>query len=723
MLPGVLPPPTRRPLPLRSGLGALLVLLALMLLPRSSLAAAPEERPIIKPGREAEILALFQPHEMGAQLAPGWTLHSFKVDMGTIRVFVTDADEEAAQLTLDHPNFGPEGAQALEGFALQIVAQPPGSEVAVEALVAAIEANDDGSFWAEETTVYAEEPREHPLGIGSTQLRSVSLWARDGLVVFGFLAILLLALTLAKLRSAPRWSWWCLAGITLGAGLLRVFLSPEVALAPWPYTRLLMSGGRIFSGPLLALLHPERVWLSETILDSTLAYAMLAPLAVYVHARYLLDEQRAALLCALIVALLPLHLRFSHSDAAFIPSITVSSTCFVLVHAATRERRMLPGILALLPLGPLLAVMFAVRPLNIMYYPLLVATAFVNQGLYTDKPALARGRALVAFLLITAVTFGVGVPRLLENFGGQVSEGLDMSTLISAAQVLFNPRMNALLNPVFTPPGLLALALYGSWELWRRGRRPLLYFLLAWLLGFLAAHAYVVPISPWMQARYHLHLVVPFMLLAAAGAEAALRWLAEGDERDCPRLLAWTRGRETLIARAGLVYLLASPLIHLHGVRNIELNDTREWAFVHTLRDAIPPGCTVLEYTGRGTDMRMRRVGTYTERGMEQQLWNVVEIPMGQDGEDNELPEDIRELLREPPECIYWYEGLPCAGNKPIELRKAPACDAIEGWITLEEVAATDFDSVPYDGNLSMDLGERDHIELRLFEGSARQDD
>lgn len=711
----------RRPLPLRSGLGALLVLLALVLLPSLTLAAAPEERPIIKPGREAEILALFQPHELGAQLAPGWTLHSFKVEVGTIRVFVTDEHEQAAQLALDHPKYGPESARVLEGFALEIVAQPPGSEAAVEALVRAIEANDDGSFWAEETTIYAGEPREHPVGLGSEELRSVGLWARDGLVVFAFLALLLLALTLAKLRSAPRWSWWCLAAITLGAGLLRVLLSPEVALAPWPYTRVLMSGGRIFSGPLLALLHPERVWLSETLLDSTLAYAMLAPLAVYVHARYLLDEPRAALLCALIIALLPLHLRFSHSDAAFIPSITVSSTCFVLVHAATRERRPLLGALALLPLGPLLALMFAVRPLNIMYYPLLVATAFVNQGLYTDKPALARGRALVAFVLVSAVTFGVGVPRLLENYGGEVSEGLDMSTLLSAATVLLNPRMNALLNPVFTPPGLLALALYGGWQLWKRGRRPLLYFLLAWLLGFLAAHAYVVPISPWMQARYHLHLVVPFMLLAATGAEAALRWLAEGEPRSCPRLLAWTRGRETLVARAGLVYLLASPLIHLHAVRNVELNDTREWTFVHTLREAIPPGCTVLEYTGRGADMRMRRVGTYSERGMERQLWEVVEIPMSQAGE-HELPEEIRELLREPPECLYWYEGLPCFGNKPVELDKAPACDAIEGWIKLEEVAATQFDSVPYDGNLAFDLGQVEHIELRLFAGSARQD-
>ena len=127
----------------------------------------------------------------------------------------------------------------------------------------------------------------------------------------------------------------------------------------------------------------------------------LAPLAAFAHARYLLDDRRAAWLAALVVAFLPLHLRFSHSDAAFIPSITVSSTAFALIHAGTRERSPVAGWTALALAGLPIALMYLVRPLNIMYCPLLLATVFVNQGLRTDKPRVGWPRliAMVAIVL------------------------------------------------------------------------------------------------------------------------------------------------------------------------------------------------------------------------------------------------------------------------------------------------------------------------------------
>ena len=149
---------------------ALLLLLITLLLPRVTTAA----RPVIAPGREQEILALFEPHALGDELVPGWTLHSFSIDSATIIVWIAGPDDDHAQLTLDHPDYGPEHAQQLEGFALTVVEQPSGSEAAVAELIAIIDRNDHGEFWQREV-LYADEPRDHPFNsAGFTLLRDWS---------------------------------------------------------------------------------------------------------------------------------------------------------------------------------------------------------------------------------------------------------------------------------------------------------------------------------------------------------------------------------------------------------------------------------------------------------------------------------------------------------------------------------------------------------------------
>jgi hypothetical protein len=314
------------------------------------------------------------------------------------------------------------------------------------------------------------------------------------------------------------------------------------------------------------------------------------------------------------------------------------------------------------------------------------------------------------------VTFGIAVPNLLSGFGSQVSEGLSLRTLSSAAMVLFSPSHNALLNPVFTPPGLTVLAVIGGVDLWRRKRHLLVLYLVLWLLGFLVAHGYIVPISPYMQARYHLHLVVPYMLLVACGVDASWRWLVANRDRR-----AWLAGpRYALVCGGALAYVLASPLIHVHGIRHVAFNDAQEWRFVHSLREQIPSGCTILEYTGEGVDPRFVRVGTWIENGVQRERWGVVEFRVAKPGEP-ELPDNVRALLEDPPECLYWYEGLPCFGNKPIEEREAPACTAIEGFVELEEIAMTSFASELYDENLAGGLGDIEHIELRLYRAHRKR--
>ena len=679
----------------------------ILLLPRF----AEGSRPVIKPGREAEVTALVQPYGFGDELAPGWRLNSFAIDGATIRLWIAGPEDSYAQLTLDHRDYGPSGARLTQSFALAVVAQPPGSEAALATLSATLERNDDGRFWLAKVA-YAEDE----LTSGDHQREELGRWAQDGIVLLAIFIVVLLGLVVHKLRGAEPWMKVALLVIVVGGAALRSSLSPAISLEPWAYTRVLLSARLIYTGPGLAALHPEPVWLTDLTLTSTLVFGLLAPLAVYVHARYLLDDHRAALVVAAIMAVLPLHLRFAHTDVAFIPSITVSSVLFTLIHIATRERSKLLGWSAVVIVGFPLAMVYLVRPLNILYFALLIGTAFVNQGVYNDKPKVDRVRTGLAFTVVTLVTALGGIPWLFTSFGADVSEGLSFTTLISALEVMVNPRVNALLNPGFTPPGLVALAVLGAIDLWRRDRRPLAAFLVLWLFGFLIAHAYVIPQSPYMQARYHLHLVVPFVLLAACGVEAGLRWLAAQRDRS-----AWLAGRRYHAVIAALVvYIGASPLIHRGFIEMTDLNDTREWVFVHSLRDEIPEQCHVVEYTGVGSGSRFERVGTYVAHGELAARFQVHAITVAS-VEDSELPAELRELLLDPPECLYWYEGLPCFGNKPLHASKAPACRAIEGFVALEEVAKTEFDSVMYDDNLSAGLEPGTPIELTLYRASRRR--
>ncbi|MCA9700897.1 MAG: hypothetical protein KC431_25445, partial [Myxococcales bacterium] len=64
--------------------------------------------------------------------------------------------------------------------------------------------------------------------------------------------------------------------------------------------------------------------------------------------------------------------------------------------------------------------------------------------------------------------------------------------------------------------------------------------------------------------------------------------------------------------------------------------------------------------------------------------------------------------------CLYWYEGLPCWGDKPEGEYQAPACKAISGYLELEAVATTTFPSRLYDENLARGLEQGQPVHLTL---------
>jgi hypothetical protein len=665
-------------------------------------ARASAERPVIPPGREVELLALFQPYELGDELAPGWTLHSMNIDKATVILWIAGPKQAFGKVALDHPDYGPRGAEPLPSFAWSVAESPPGAEPALRNLRERIAANDDGQFWA-------AAPVAEGAMIEDVRTRRVLAWMSDGLVLALGLSLLLALLLQDSLRDVEPWQRWTLLGIVIVGVLLRLWLPIRVSMDPWSYTRVLVVAKLVYAGPLLATLHPGPLYLSELLHTTSLVLSMLAPLAIYPHARSVLLDSRAALVAAALLAVLPMHLRFSASDTGFMPMITLASLAFAASYSALHEPRRGRAALMLAFVPVLVALLFLLRPLDAIYVPLLLGLPFIGQGVHESRPRPARVRVALLGLVLLGVTLAVGVPHLLTEHGHDIDAGLDLDTLRSALGVLFSVRFNALLNPSITPPGLLLLALLGAFDLARRRRVRLLGYLLVWMASFLVVSAYVVPREPLMQARYHLHLVTPFLLLSAVGVDAGLRQLVK---------LGSARGR----VLTGLVaaYLAASPLIHWRFIRDVEFNEMREWLFVHELREQIEPGCVVLEHTGMGTDSRMERVGAYIEAGVPRQRFT--HISLARDDEGQQLSDEALAALSDPPECLYLLQALPCFSAKRDEQPIAPVCHDAIGWLLHEEITRVGFESRVYDENLGAHLGEFQWIELTLYRLWRRPD-
>jgi hypothetical protein len=662
-------------------------------------ARASAERPVIPPGREVELLALFQPYELGDELAPGWTLHSMNIDKATVIIWVAGPEQAHGKVALDHPDYGPRGAEPLPSFAWSVAESPPGAELALRNLRERIAANDDGQFWA-------AAPVAEGAMIEDVRTRRVLAWMSDGLVLALGLSLLLVLLLQDTLRDALPWQRWTLLGIVIVGVLLRLWLPIRVSMDPWSYTRVLVVAKLVYAGPLLATVHPGPLYLSELLHTTSLVLSMLAPLAIYPHARSVLLDSRAALVVAALLAVLPMHLRFSASDTGFMPMITLASLAFAATYSALHEPRRGRAALMLAFVPVLVALLFLLRPLDAIYVPLLLGLPFIGQGVHEHRPRPALMRVALLGLVLLGVTLGVGVPHLLAEHGHDIDAGLDLETLRSALGVLFSVRFNALLNPSITPPGLLLLALLGAFDLARRRRVRLLGYLLVWMASFLVVSAYVVPREPLMQARYHLHLVTPFLLLAAVGVDAGLRQLGSARGRMLTGLVA--------------AYLAASPLIHWRFIRDVEFNEMREWLFVHELREQIEPGCVVLEHTGMGTDSRMERVGAYIEAGVPRQRFT--HISLARDDEGQQLSDEALAALTDPPECLYLLQALPCFSAKRDEQPIAPVCHDAIGWLLHEEITRVGFESRVYDENLGAHLGEFQWIELTLYRLWRRPD-
>lgn len=663
------------------------------------------ELPVLEAGREADVLRLFRAHPPGSYPAPGWRLMEISIRPRSIELQIDGPAGRAARMALRHPDDVVRPSARSASFAVvRERAGDDGGERALDALVADLARNDAGRFWRTRSAVLDDGTESGRAAAAASQ------WLQDGALILGLLLLALAMVTARALRDEPRSVRAALAAIVLAGALYRLAISVPTTMDVWPYSRLLALPRLLFTGPTLAALAAHfgwRIHLSDLVLAYTFGAALLVPLALFAHARALLRDTRAALWAAAVLAALPAHIRFSHSDTGLIPSALFASVTFALISQGLRDPSRAWRLAALAATPWLMLVTMEQRALNAMFPALYLAQVWLLQ-----PPEVPRARrALVSALIaLTAAAFLLG--GFVEKNHGLIAEGLRASTLLHALRGLVRPGFNTLIHVGITPPLALGLALLGLAALWRHGSPRLAAFLAAWTAMFYVANAVVIPNAVEMQSRYHLHLAAPFALAAGYGARALVGFVAAR----APRLGA--RG-----AAAALVALLALlPWLHLPYERRTDFNDLREYDFVRSARARIPRGCTVLEHgaPGVGYDLRFARMGRVLDRGALRSEFRPVLVTATRPATHGDRPDPllpaVRALFDDPPDCLMVYRGLPCAGVKAPGEPIAPACAALLEAAPMDLVARARFANRPYDENVSAGVrGQRVAVELALY--------
>jgi hypothetical protein len=628
----------------------------------------------LRQGREQDALALFAPYTLGGPVLAGFALWDVAIQASRIDVTLQGPDNRRARLSLVHPEDRSAPADAPRTAHFRIVEgveNDPEGQAAARALGEAVRRNDQRSLW--EAPALEPVPKEGAVGRATANF--MNRWGRiDGVLLLLGLALLAALLAARILAGAPRWMTAALVGIVAAGLLLRLRFAPVSFLGAWPWSRLWPTISQVADGPGLAWITARTgpVALTDVIAWTHLAYAALMPLALFSHGAFLLRDPRVGLLAAFAVAFLPQHIRFSRAEDAFIPSLLLTSLAFAALHAWLRDPSRPVRIAALLSLPLLLALGYTLRPLNLLF--VLVYLAAIA-GLHPEH-APPRRRWIGA-LVVLAVALLSLPGYLAANEAPLRGVASDLSWILGIPRVLLQPSLLVLSDPRVTPPLLLLLAGAGVGRLRNTAERRVVAFLLGWLLLFLVFHAVVVQES--MQPRYHMHLVVPFLLLASL---AAVRWW----EQARPEVRRWW-------ASGAALMIALSPWIHRGFLVDLSRTEQQEHAFVVGAQRMVPEGCAVLEYSNDGlaANLRFRRIGERVGPSRSHRHRTIPLFAAGVISQDPTAP-TLDELRSAPPPCLYLYEGLSCWSASSPE-----PCRALRSRLRVDEVERREVPMKLYD--------------------------
>ena len=410
----------------------------------------------------------------------------------------------------------------------------------------------------------------------------------------------------------------------------------------------------------------------QTVFAFHFVLSSLCPLLVFVFARGLYGSDRAALLCAALLAFHPVNVLLAATDSQFIPQLFFLSLGLAALELSVAGK----GSDRALALA-FVSLVYAAqcRPAGIFYA--LPAGAFLllrGGGLRAlwRRPGFRLGLGIVA---VSMPIHAWGILRLSVE-GGQQVAFRDARILYG----LFSSHSNPLLDGDVTPWFLLPLAVISVISLARIDRRALWVvvppvIILAWFnAGF--AH--------WPVARLRYNLEPLFFCALLAGGAALSPWLA--------RLSA--RGREVVF---GLLLLLpASGLVSNRQVLSLRYDAQLEWTFLRNTIPTLPTSGTLV--------FRDRRARGGTIETSLPWIWFTT---LGKRYEFVESSDWVDHPLRRVDGAAIWYRGISCWHWDPREVppvgagapqrfadpRMRPQCRELEDRYALEPIAETTFTS------------------------------
>lgn len=515
--------------------------------------------PVIEPGRETEIRALFAPYVAGEPFpeAAEWTFRSIAVEQSVIKAKIEGPGGAEAFLVLEPRVCKPTQPGSSKSFALtQEGASSEAAKARLDALAKAVLEHDrsEGGFYRSWLQVVRQKPGEDPREVDESAqhgLDPVFVWSELNGTNLGLILILALGL-LALLIDAP---WLVretltfregggrvaliLAGITLVGAVLRLVVEPSFIREAYalPNVAWVLDGVPISSALDEYPLGPNIMnavvgnLLSDDAYEGWFRAHLFFGIAT-IPAAYLvgygLQRRRAmGLVAAALLAFWPQHIRLSTSESVHVDFLFWGFIALAMVLLAARNGRF-TSFVAACAATVAAAIMRPEAPLIML--GLVVLALAHGDGI---RRALATLKGLLPRLLVVAVLVWLVYPTLMtilgssstQHFapGSKTGEGVSLETFVRVFRLLTWPDgENGVFDPLTTPIWLYPLMWYGAITAWKQGLKGLVIGLAVLFFTYLILFSGMPPaVTVWKMGRYHATLLFAALPLATLGVWAA----------------------------------------------------------------------------------------------------------------------------------------------------------------------------------------------------------
>jgi hypothetical protein len=582
---------------------------------------AGEQGPFVIPaGREDAVLKLLEPLHLGGTVIDGWVLQNVEIDRDVVRLEVQKPPVPGVTIELLH--WSRRGDLVVAG---EVALRPsPGTPPAVLEAVRKALAPNKGS-----AAVWTRE--------ASDEIPFLHLRLRLRELLLAAMAALLVSTVVSLVRRfdtsvVPPAAMVSFAAITALATALRFTLSPATflheyyhtsqslpnLLGAWDGGQYGLTGASIYSAVNQIFGGEERaVFTSNALLAS-----MTVP-AVILLDLSLRRSWATALLSGLLVALLPVHLRFSASEDLWIPGILFSVWSLAAWAAWLRRAD-----------GLTLAVAVIALALAMQSRPELLALPAAHALLvFVLRPPREWLRTFFGPATLVALA---GLALLLAR------RGIDFVNMHGAIPSLHLAGLDsiALADPTFTPGALLILcALGGLVGLLRRPRETLWLAVLTAMFALIPAYAFGNAPCRWRTQI----LSAVFAGMLAGGVPLGV---------DFPAIRRWATPI-VCVAAAGWVALGLWQRLD----RVTELLDAQlEWAFLRDTVAKLPEQGDLIAYfkPPEGTQ-GLDWIDPFPSFLLDRHEKRLGQIDLREIGGERSWPEPRPGLL--------YYQGMDCWGS------------------------------------------------------------